>query len=624
MSGGTTRIRSIAVSPWTAVLVVAVPFVIAAVRLATQSWFPILDLAMTEFRVRDVGGPHTPLIGLPGRIGDFPDQGSHPGPLSFYLLAVVYRLLGSVAWAMFVGTLAIGVASIAASILIARRIGGYWLQGGVVVMLLVIIQGYGFGVLSQPWNPYLPLLPWTVVLLATWAVFVGDNKVLWVGAVAGSLCAQTHLPYVALAGSLVLLSIVLVGWRWWKAEAGGRERADAGRALLVGVVAGVVCWVPVAIDQFSGSRNLSMIVEHFGNPSEVAIGFEAGAKVLLRHMDVTYLLNNSVVGSGGLAETAARGGGSVIPGLVLASVWIGAFATSALILRHRRLIALNILIAICLVLEVVSMSRIFGNVWFYLTLWALAVTALMLVAIIWTGIEMLRRILPSEQAQQRMRRCLSLAGGAVGVAVWIALMVGASRVEVPEPTLSRSLGAVVDPTAEAIRDGVGASDGIDGNYTVLWNNAHFSGSQGLGLVSELERRGIDAGAPDLWRVPVTAHRVIDIADATAVVQLVTGSYLPEWRDEPRAIEVATFDSRSEKEFEEYERLRTELIDGIVQLQLEDELRELLITNVDIRLFGVQIDPAVPTHLRAIVNRMFELGQETAVFIVPVDFYEAAS
>ena len=55
---------------------------------------------MTEFRVRDVGGRHTPLIGLPGRIGTFPDQGSHPGPISFWLVAPGYRLFGSSAWAM--------------------------------------------------------------------------------------------------------------------------------------------------------------------------------------------------------------------------------------------------------------------------------------------------------------------------------------------------------------------------------------------------------------------------------------------------------------------------------------------------------------------------------------------
>ncbi|RLE18095.1 MAG: hypothetical protein DRJ50_13360, partial [Actinobacteria bacterium] len=252
-------------------LVVAIPFIVAAVHLATQKWYPVLDLAMTEFRVRDVGGRHTPLIGLPGRIGEFPDQGSHPGPLSFYLVAISYRLLGSAAWAMLVGALAIGVTSITACVLIARRLGGYWLQGGVVVLLLVVIQGYGFGVLSQPWNPYIPLLPWMAVLLATWAVLAGDNKVLWVGAVFGSLCAQTHLPYVALAGGVVALSIAVVGWRWWRAEAGGQDRAEVGRALAVGVIARLASWVRVAIDQFFGSQNLSMIIDYFRNPPEESI-----------------------------------------------------------------------------------------------------------------------------------------------------------------------------------------------------------------------------------------------------------------------------------------------------------------------------------------------------------------
>ena len=123
---------------------------------------------------------------------------------------------------------------------------------------------------------------------------------------------------------------------------------------------------------------------------------------------------------------------------------------------------------------------------------------------------------------------------------------------------------------------------------------------------------------------MTRHRVIDVADATAVVQFVTGAYLPQWREEPTALEVATFEPRSAEQFEEFEALRTELIDGLVQLQLDPELHDLLITAVDFNLFGVQLDPAVPPHLQAIVNRMLELGQETAVFIVPVEFYEPAS
>ena len=62
-----------------ATLLVGLPLIVAVAVLHGRPWHPVLDLAMTEFRVRDVFTGHTPLIGLPGRIGEYPDQGSHPG-----------------------------------------------------------------------------------------------------------------------------------------------------------------------------------------------------------------------------------------------------------------------------------------------------------------------------------------------------------------------------------------------------------------------------------------------------------------------------------------------------------------------------------------------------------------
>ncbi|MGZ0191420.1 MAG: hypothetical protein ACKVG5_03605, partial [Acidimicrobiales bacterium] len=47
-----------------------VPLLVAVIALAQRRWYPVLDLAMTEFRIRDVGSRQTPLIGLPGRIGE--------------------------------------------------------------------------------------------------------------------------------------------------------------------------------------------------------------------------------------------------------------------------------------------------------------------------------------------------------------------------------------------------------------------------------------------------------------------------------------------------------------------------------------------------------------------------
>ena len=129
---------------------------------------------MTELRVRDVGTRHTPLIGLPGRIGKFPDQGSHPGPLSFYLLAPTYRLLGPRR-----GRSRLGRCSSTAPPLsphcgwpTAVAAGGVCLA--VAALLAVILRGYGANVLTQPWNPYLPLVAWIVVLLPVWSLLEGD------------------------------------------------------------------------------------------------------------------------------------------------------------------------------------------------------------------------------------------------------------------------------------------------------------------------------------------------------------------------------------------------------------------------------------------------------------------
>jgi hypothetical protein len=619
----TFDVRTAVESPWAvvaAVVAVAVPFVIAAVRLATQRWYPVLDLAMTEFRVRDVGTRHTPLIGLPGRIGDFPDQGSHPGPLSFYLVAVAYRVLGSAAWAMLVGALAVGLASATACILIARRLGGIWLQAAVVVLLLVVVQGYGMNLLSQPWNPYLPLLPWLAVLLAVWAVVAGDHAVLWVATAAGSLAAQTHLPYVGLAGGTVVLSMALVAWRWQRTERGTPQRSVVARHLSIGVGVGVVCWLPVVVDQLFGSRNMSMIVDYFRHPPEIAIGYRAGGRLLLRHLDVTRLIGGSVSGSGELVEASSRSAGSVVPGALVLMAWIATGVVAAVWLRHRRLVALHAVVMVCVVIGAYSMTRIFGKVWYYLTLWAWSVTALMAAATLWTLIEVVRRTVRTDRSRQVIRGAVAGALLVVGVTAWVSAVGGAIGVEVPEPRLSRSLGAVVDPTAEALRAGVGAADGTEGRYSVLWNDAFFFGSQGYGLISELERRGFDAGAPYTWRVPVTKHRVIDVAEATAVVQLVTGSFIERWRSEPAAVEVATFEPRSAAEMEEYDELRSRLVDGLRTLPVDPALLEYLLEIVDTNLFGVQLDPAVPPELQRVVNRMLELGQETAVFIVPADFY----
>jgi hypothetical protein len=109
--------------------------------------------------------------------------------------------------------------------------------------------------------------------------------------------------------------------------------------------------------------------------------------------------------------------------------------------------------------------------------------------------------------------------------------------------------------------------------------------------------------------------VIEPANATAVVQFATGSYIQHWRDTPTAVEVANKDLRTPGERAEFDRLHAELTASLQALALDD-----LVELIDVNLFGVQLDPRVPPRLQRTVNRMLEIGEPTAVFIVPPDAY----
>ena len=219
-------------APGVAALVVGLPLLVAVVALRARHWYPVLDLAMTEFRVRDVFTRHTPLIGLPGRIGEYPNQGSHPGPLSFYLLAPTYRLLGQTSWSLEVGTVVVhlaadrdGVCGSAG----AAPAGGAWPSSP---RCWPSSSGAtGRSSLTQPWNPYLPLVPWIVVLLAAWAVLCGDHLMLIPLVVVRHLCAQTHVPYLPLAVGLVALGLGTIVVRAVRGSGRRAPRTAAQRGL---------------------------------------------------------------------------------------------------------------------------------------------------------------------------------------------------------------------------------------------------------------------------------------------------------------------------------------------------------------------------------------------------------
>ena len=581
------------------------PLGVAVAVLRSPRWYPLLDLAQTEMRVRDVSGGHPPLIGLPGRIGTLSDQGSHPGPLSFWALWPFYEVFGATAWALQVASASLHLIAAGASLWIARRRGGTWLAVGVAVALVFLVRAYGPSLITEAWNPYLPVLAWVLFLFAVWSVWCDDLVVLPVAVVAGSFCAQTHISYVGLVGGLAVLTVLVVVRAGVRAWSDPESRRRFLRWTGLSVVAGAVVWFPPVYEQFSARNgNLTKIWDHFSDPPEEAIGLGRGARLLMVRLNPLGLLDRDLF--------AARDGRlAVALGMALLLAWVASVLV-AWRLRHRALLLLDAVLAVGLALGLVSAARIFGFLWYYLSLWGWGLAVLMLVAIGWTVAQAVDA--RPGGAGPGLRRA-----GAVGLLGVLAVGLVSLTIDATDATaatnsnlrLSRLLGRLAPPTVEAIESGEVPGGGEDGRYLVTWTDPIGVGAQGYGLLLELERQGLDVGASPVHRAGTRSHRVLAPEDATAVVHLSVGDDVEVWRAKPEAREVAFADPRTDEERAEYAGLRQQVIDELRALGREDDL-----PAVDANVITLATDPTLSPRLQRVLARMVGLGLPTAIFVAP--------
>ncbi len=594
----------------------SVPIVVAAIVLSGKAWAPVLDLAMTELRVRDVGGAHSPLVGLPGRIGDFPNQGSHPGPFLFYLLAPTYRLFGQSGQSLEIGMAFISIAAIVACLVLARRRGGSGMVVGVALMLSALVVVYGPSVLTHPWNPFAPVLAWVVVLLATWSVFDRDAPALLFIVGFGSLAAQTHVPYAGLCGGLLVLAVGTVLIRALRAPTASEERRKPLMWMAGALVLGVVLWLPPLIDQLFGHGNLSTIFRSLGNPSEPPIGLVAAGKVILERFDLIHMFDLPDT-SRLLVAVSERATASAAVGAIFLGLWVVA-AISSVVMGLKRMWPLHATVAAGLLLGMMSVSRIFGPVWFYLTLWMIGLVAVAMFATAATLIDVCR-VAHRGGALSDKRSGGWLVG--VGVVATGALLLVATVQSLdarpPEREMSAVLLSLVEGADEGLQSDASPDGGLSSSYIITWDDPHFIGSQGLGLLMELERLGYDVGVRKMFAVPATRHRVMKDADATGEIRLVVGGNAVEKliaAGDHGVVLLARVDPRNAQQRREYDRLVKRLKASLNSRGL-DELADL----TDVSVFAVSLNERLTRSELEIVGDLIRLGQDSAVFIVPTGY-----
>ena len=583
--------------------VIAVPIVIATVAVRTPHWYPLVDMAQIEMRVRDVGTSHPPLVGPIGRFFGLDTQGAHPGPISFWLLAPVYRLLGSTAWGLQVSAATLNVAALAVTVWGGHRRWG--LRGGLLVAagLALAMRMYGTAILVYPWNPYTCVLFWTLFLVCVWGVLCGDLALLPVAVVAGTVCAQTHMAYVGLVAGVGIPVVVALVVLYRRARGDAAARRRLVRWTVASAALAALLWAPVFVEELGGDPgNISIVVDSFRHPVDQSVGPATAWRLLTEHLDVVRLLAGDRIEEGPYP--------SAVTGAAVVLAWAVAAAV-ALRRRVRTLVELHVVVAAALVVGFASISRILGVPWFYLTLWAYGTAALTLIAIVATVADVVQGMIASRRDRTRFDRFAWVPMATLGAAVLVPTVLiarSAPATEDADARVSRQLGHVVQPTVDAIEDGT-VPGGEDATLLMTWDDVNNLGGQGFGLMLELERRGYDARAPENMRLSVRDHRVVRPADADAQIHLAAGvPSIEEARAHAGAREIAYFDPRTDRQIERYDRLRVAVV-----ARLEEDGLDDLVPLVDDNLFLLGNDDRLPEDLVRPVYIMGSLPQPVGVF-----------
>jgi len=270
------------------------------------------------------------------------------------------------------------------------------------------------------------------------------------------------------------------------------------------------------------------------------------------------------------------------------------------------------------VMGLVAISRITGELWNYLMLWAWGTTLLMVVTTLITFAPQLSTLGPLRRVAWNERAPTLLLAGTLAV-VGVAFTVDAATSEPLNDVESETVARIAPPVAAALRDGE-TTDGTpvpgggpEGRYLVRWHqNELATPAEGYGMLLELERQGLDVGGHEGDDAAIVPRRVRYLEDATATVNVVVGEgYIARWRDTPGAVQVATVDRRTPAQRDRYAVLRDETAADLRAAGL-DELAEGLYVNV----LATLLDERVPPEIQRRASELLTMGAPMAVFVAP--------
>ncbi|MCD9624508.1 hypothetical protein [Rhabdothermincola salaria] len=566
---------------WIVALLALAPLAVTTAASIGIDWRAAGDWAVIELRTRDVGTTLTPLLGPYSRYG-----WNHPGPWFFWLLAGPYRLLGSNPWGLLTAAAAVNLGAASAMLWLAWRRGGLAAVALLSAGVAVLAANLPAGQLWDPWNPWLTLLPFGVVVVATWAAVDGDRAGLAIAVAAGSYIVQAHVGFGVLVAGLLGLAVVATarqrrGERWW-----------AVPALIL-----AIAWIPVLLDQLFGVGNAVDLAEHFTSGSDEPLGWGPAVEITSRE-----LAGWRPPWLGGAEPTNPVGGGTRgREAVALLGPIAVAVATVALAVWRECTTALRLLgvVALATLLGWVSVARLTGEPFDYLLRWWWIIAMLGTVAVALT----LWGALPD---RFRVPVVLAAASLVVVVPAGLSTVRAIDRDAVPNGDFVPAILSVSDPMVAALRD-----DDVDS--VTLSGTGPLAGWLTDAVTAVLDDAGIEVRTPPEQRHKFGTQRSEPAPPGTPELVVATGPTIDEALARPDAVAIARWDPLPPSLAEE----RAE-VTATLRAQLLAAGRDDLVAVLDDGngLWEATVTPGVDPDLVARRDELQRDGVPLAIVMVP--------
>jgi len=573
------------------------PIVTSGLGALDLRWLPSGDWAVLSLRVDDVGRI-TPLVGPYSRFG-----WNHPGPLMFWLLAIPYRLFGSRAEALLVGTAVLNATCVAALGALAWRRGRLPLVALTMGAMAIVIHTMGPALLRDPWNPFITVFPLAVIVYFAWSILEGDVW-LWPPALfVASFILQSHIGYLPMLVVLALGVLAITLKRSSTRSLLPRTPPQRAWLLALSAIVLVSCWLPVIVDQLTQTGNLGAMLEYFRSPVDQPAGFGTALSTAadqLRLPQAPWLGRSESTGSDGalLGSNALH---LIFPlGAMVLSAWIGIRSRVGSALRFQTLVTSVVLGG------VIATSRVNGPLFNWIVRWWWILGALWWIAVLWTLWSSVTGQIRSEAINRIATGVLAVIAAVVILATTGPVKDAARSTQPPSSSTGRVLSEFLESTL----------DQLEGSGPLLVvTTGSVRGDYGDALRFQLERAGIDVVATPSTEILLGPERSEARRTPTAVLWIVSAESIAEFRNDPKMKELGGWDPLSAEERRSFSLDKSHLQDQLIAIGRVDLAEAIGIGGGGVdteasRLAGIDKD------LLSRVEAIRRKGDPVAIFLGP--------